>query len=71
MTKLPQRLFHILLIFLNIFWPAICNILEVNDHDGGLCDGECELSMSCYLAGGRVEPAGNCHSIFKASVFHY
>jgi len=44
--------------------------LTVNDHDGGICEGECELSMSCWMGGGVVEPAGNCHSIFQVIHFY-
>ena len=43
------------------------SLFQVNEHDGGTCDGECELSMSCWMGGGVVEPVGNCHSIFRVT----
>jgi hypothetical protein len=51
--------------FPNVVESSIVDSLTVNDHDGGICEGRCQLSMSCWMEGGRIEPAGNCHSIFK------
>ena len=47
------------------------SLFEVNEHDGGTCDGECELSMSCWMGGGVVEPVGNCHSIFRVTIHDF
>jgi hypothetical protein len=61
---------HLDLYYLSFFvvvGRTFGNLVNINDHDGGVCEGRCQLSMSCWIDGGRVEPLGNCHSLFKVT----
>jgi hypothetical protein len=54
-----------------IFLPDFFRGWMLSGETSLSCDGVCQLSMTCWIAGGRVSTDGDCHSMFKVRPFKF